>query len=424
MQKYKLDNNISFKEIVFFFILYASLILSFIFSENSTGGAIIDYYNQKNITIEFTNDFFGTLLNYDDYSSRHSPVLLILISFLEKFDLPDIYIRILYLHFCLFLPYIFYKILNEKNEFTNYRFAIVILSGLIFLSPTFRSLSIWPDSRLLGLVIFSSSIFFFLKFLNSKKYKYAILNVITCALSSYLSPNFSVFVVYFILNFILFYGLKTYEIFIIIILNIILAIPAFYYIFILDVNFINKAAAIGGLLDTNNILFVNIFNNILITLSLIFFYIIPFLFTKIIQIKEILTFKNIFIASSIFTILALNFNYDYNLSGGGIFFKASHYIFQNNYLFFIISYISILVIFPLLKENKFNFLLLLLIILNNPQYTIYHKYFDPFLLILFFSIFQFKLDISKFKINKNFFLIFFYFLGFLLISNLKFLWKI
>ena len=47
MQKYKLNNNFSYKEIVFFFVLYLSLILSFMLSENSTGGAILDYYNQK-----------------------------------------------------------------------------------------------------------------------------------------------------------------------------------------------------------------------------------------------------------------------------------------------------------------------------------------------------------------------------------------
>ena len=62
---------------------------------------------------------------------------------------------------------------------------------------------------------------------------------------------------------------------------------------------------------------------------------------------------------------------------------------------------------------------MVLIILNNPQYTIYHKYFDPFILIAFFTIFSFNLDLKKVYYKKNYLLIFAYFLVFLIISNLK-----
>ena len=34
--------------------------------------------------------------------------------------------------------------------------------------------------------------------------------------------------------------------------------------------------------------------------------------------------------------------------------------------------------------------------LSNPQLSIYHKYYDPLLIFLFFTLFEFK-------INKNFF---------------------
>ena len=102
MQKYKLINNFFNKEIVFFSFFYLSLILGFLLSENSTGGALIDYNNQKNIAINFANNFKDTLLNYDNYSTRHSPILIILLSFLEKINLPDSYIRLVHLHICLF----------------------------------------------------------------------------------------------------------------------------------------------------------------------------------------------------------------------------------------------------------------------------------------------------------------------------------
>jgi len=76
---------------------------------------------------------------------------------------------------------------------------------------------------------------------------------------------------------------------------------------------------------------------------------------------------------------------------------------------------------PFLKSEKENLFLFLLILINNPQYTIYHKYFDPFLLITFFSLFNFKISLQK-KKNKSFILIYVYFLIFLIISYLKFLW--
>ena len=123
-------------------------------------------------------------------------------------------------------------------------------------------------------------------------------------------------------------------------------------------------------------------------------------------------------------ICAINFNYNYQFSGGGIFFKLSNFLFENNLLFFFICFISILAILPLLYRKKINFLIFFLIIINNPQYTIYHKYFDPFLLITFFTIFDFKFDINKIKVFKKFIFIFFYFIFFLIISNIKFLWKI
>ena len=172
MQKYNLDINNFKKEIVFFFVLYSSLIISFILGENSTGGAIIDYNNQKLITSKFNENFLNTLVNYDNFSTRHSPVLIIFLSFLEKINLSDEIIRLIYLHICLFLPLIFYKILIEKFGIKN-RNNLILLSCLIFLSPTFRSLSVWPDSRLLGLLIFSISILYYLKFIKHKKFSYA-----------------------------------------------------------------------------------------------------------------------------------------------------------------------------------------------------------------------------------------------------------
>ena len=422
MQKYYLNNNYFKKEIVFFLFLYTSLIIGFILGENSTGGAIIDYTNQKSISKEFASDFIGTILNYDNFSSRHSPILIILLSFFEKINFSDQFIRLIHLHVCLILPIIFYRILVLKFGI-KYRNYFIILVGLLFLSPTFRTLSIWPDSRLLGLIVFSISILYYLKFVKYKKFYYLLLNTLTCALSAYFSPNFALFSIFYLANYILYYGLLSKQIIITFIINLILALPALYYIFILDVNFINKSAAIG-LTAEDNILFVNFFNNILLTFSIFSFYLIPFVIIKSIKIENLLNCKTIIISSILFLILIYNFNYDYSFSGGGIFFKISYFSFQNNFLFFFISFFSILFVIALIQKKNLNILLFLLIIFNNPQYTIYHKYFDPFTFIALFSIFIVNINIQKFKNLKNILFIYFYFLSFLILSFAKLVWNI
>ena len=80
------------------------------------------------------------------------------------------------LHLCLFLPFIFYKCLTVKFSEIDKK-ILFFLSSLIFLSPTFRSLAIWPDSRLFGLILFTLSIYYFLKFEDSKDFKFAIYNI-------------------------------------------------------------------------------------------------------------------------------------------------------------------------------------------------------------------------------------------------------
>ena len=111
-------------------------------------------------------------------------------------------------------------------------------------------------------------------------------------------------------------------------------------------------------------------------------------------------------------------------TGGGIFFKASQVSFGNNYFFFLISFISLQIVIPILLNNRYNLLLFILILLNNPQYSMYHKYFDPFLLITFFTIFSLNINLNKLQNKKFFLLVFFYFLSFLIVSNIKFIWNI
>ena len=155
-----LNNNKYLKEAIFIIFFYLTLIISFILGENSTGGAIQDYFNQKNASQGFASEFLKTLYEYDKFETRHSPVLIIFLSLFEKFNLPDTLIRLIHLHLCLFLPFVFYKCLIIKFSEIDKK-ILLFLTSLIFLSPTFRSLAIWPDSRLLGLILFTLSVYYF-----------------------------------------------------------------------------------------------------------------------------------------------------------------------------------------------------------------------------------------------------------------------
>ena len=79
-----MTNNLVFKnkeltyfKIVVFLLAYFTLYFSLYLGEDSTGGAILDYENQRNVIGEFVKDFRFALLNYDTlpYTTRHSPIL-------------------------------------------------------------------------------------------------------------------------------------------------------------------------------------------------------------------------------------------------------------------------------------------------------------------------------------------------------------
>jgi len=410
-------NSNYFFQSSFIFILYLSAILGFYLGEDSTGGAFLDYTNQKYISQNFANNFYQAFLNYDNYNTRHSPVLIILLSFFEKLNLGDTFIRLINFHFCLLLPLFFFKCLKEKFPEVNKSY-LLLFSGLIFLSPTYRTLSIWPDSRIYGLIFFTISIYFFLSFLNKKSYAYALYVTFFYSISSYFSPNFSLFSIYFFYFFVK--NLKLNELIYLVLINLALAFPAFFYIFILDINFLLKTAVPAGQINTSTIL--NFSNKILIISTIVLFHTIPFLVLKIISfdVKKIFCKKNIFIPLIlIYCILVYFFNYEFEYTGGGFFFKLSTYLFDNNILFFLISFISILYMFLFSKNNFENLILLTLLILSNPQLSIYHKYYDPLILILFLTIFNLNFNYKNLFNDKSIIIFYSYSLFFLIISLMK-----
>jgi len=272
---------------------------------------------------------------------------------------------------------------------------------------------------LLGLVFFTISIYQYLKFQKKGKFLNCIKNIIFLSLSAYISPNFSLFAVFYFLNFIIYYQKNSKTIFIIVLLNVILSFPAFFYLFFLDNNFLNNAAVLN---ENSKSIFLlgNIPNNILLISSIIFFYLIPFLIIKTFKFNPNKKFFiNIIISLAILCFCINYFDYKNEYTGGGIFFKLFYVLLDTKYIFFTVVFISLFYVFNLSNFKFDNFLLIMILILSNPQITVYHKYYDPLLLILFFSLFKIDINFKNLEKFKNKILIFFYFLIFLIISNLK-----
>ena len=108
----------------------------------------IKYINHKNISLDFSNNFSETFFNYEKYNTRHFSFNNFFVIF-EKIKLND-FLRFIHLNMSLILPIYFYKSLNLVIKNKNTAFLV----SLLFISPTFRTLATWPDSRLLGLALF------------------------------------------------------------------------------------------------------------------------------------------------------------------------------------------------------------------------------------------------------------------------------
>ena len=404
--------------IFYYFALYLSLLIGFYYGEDFAGGFKYDLQTH-NMLIEnlFNKGLIFGLLNYDIYYVPHSPIFIIYIFFLKKiFVLEEIY-RFLNLHISLLIPFFVGLSLKIKYKLKNDDIRYLLPSIFLF-SPYFRAGSIWTDDNLLAMVFISISIYFFIKYeKNTNKLNNILFCAFFLALCAYLRPIYSIFSIYFFLNF--FLNLKiSKKLIYYILLNIILAFPALYYVLILDVN---KWA-------TSYLFRENIFTILSLVSSIIIFYIFPFVIKYYNSIlKGIINFKNIFIYLVLLLLIFFFFEYDRSYSGG-ILFKFSNLIFDNNYLFFFTSSLCIMFIYILFfsrtNRNIFDLILILILFMLEMDGVVYHETYDPLIYILILLLFKnkiFEKFINKFNLN-SFLILFFFLIVFYFSAVVKTIW--
>lgn len=371
-------SNISFRnKLLIYLLFYLSIITGFILNEDGLGGAQHDYdYHLKLIS----NDNFS--IKFFIENARNSPVFYLITFKILKF-LPTEVFRLLNSLTSILISYIFYLCLNLKYSKINKNY-LFILSLLFFLSPTVRSLSIWPYPLQYALIFFILSIYFFLKAKNAEyghSIIYVYINIISLSLSAYIYPTFATFSIFYLYHFYKKYNFTLIKKFII--LNLVLATPALFFIYLYGFYFFNVPGANINFLEN-----INFANKIMIICTILSFFLIPFL-KKENFINSFKKFSFIYLILFIFSVLLIKFfNYQFtNYYGGGVFFKLSNYIFNNNILFYIIFFISLIIFYNFFSLTLGNFFIFLCLILYNLQYTIYLKYYDPlvFLIIIFLA---------------------------------------
>ena len=401
------------KKIYFYIIGSLSLILGYAIKENSAGGGLHDFNILSPHILNFSRDnHIAIKLFFSDAALIHSPFFYFVsgkITNLLK-DLDNF--RIFYLLFCLVLPYIHFKILKEK--FSSNKNIIYILSFLIFLSPYYRTSAIWTLGDNLSLIFFGLFVFFLVKGQKSLKLHHFIFSLFFLVLCSYTRYYYSTFWILYI--YIVYKNFDFKFLIQLIAISFLLAIPAFIYFeyIINNYNFLTLISDYSSF---------NVIKNIIQILSILSFYILPFIiidkenFIKFYKKKYNHIFFIFFLLVLLFSIGELNYKI---IHGGGVFFKLNNFFnLRFPIIIFLSVFFSILSIIYICKNKIIekqiqNYILFFCLIFSFPINVIYQKYFDPLYLFLFFGL----LSSDRIKIyilgNKaSILIIFSYFLFFL-----------
>ena len=175
--------------------------INWFYGENVTTGPKADFFHTWKGAMEFNDDFLFSLLNFDqiNHYTRVSPIYLLIVSTINKF-FQSVELTRFFLFFILtFCQILFYKILKKIYfpNITRNKKILFCLSCIIFISPSFRSNIIWPESAMLGLLFFLVGLYYFFKNQIKIENRNIFLNIFFVALAAYIRPSFALFSVIF-----------------------------------------------------------------------------------------------------------------------------------------------------------------------------------------------------------------------------------
>ena len=380
--------------------------------QTKTGGVVSDLVTHWNYIVFLKKDLNNLfiLTMGEDVNLINFPLHHLIFSQLNFINSINTYlVSVLIISFL--LPLILYHVL--KKHFENFdKSIILVLSSLIFILPVFQYSAIWGNNHNTALIFFSLGILYFNSFIkkNFRENTKLIFSIIFFTLACYTKQFYVFFFIFLLIHLINKISLKK---FIFILLFIILcAIPGVYFVIL------NPILLFGLKQNTTN------FNSsILVSASMILFFLIPFIIQTIINKYDHHKFKlsylfdkKIFIISIIVTLLcSLSFMYNGNI-GGGIILKLSYFLFKNPYLVIPASFFGIYFLLYFSQNTLSNYVLVVLLLTTfSSGFFIFQKYFEPMFYIIFLNFFD-KHKIVQ-SIEKNNYIIFFYFIFYYIGSN-------
>ena len=146
----------------------------------------------------------------------------------------------------------------------------------------------------------------------------------------------------------------------------------------------------------------------------------PILFYKKLNLGFNLKKDLFFLLTIFFSLIYIikNFDYNLNLSGGGIILHASNLLLDNNILLFLSYPIFMYFLIKIsIFKNYRNLILILILLMMTPQYHIFHKYYDPLVIILCFTILNLGIR-SDFFNEKKYMLFLYTFYSFYYLTHL------
>lgn len=420
---YKNIKNLFTSKLGVFLIFYLSILIGFYFDENALGGAEHDFIHHYQFSQKFNVSFFEMFNRFgdEDMGTRNSPIFWIIIALLNKI-IPIEIIRILNSLVSLLIGFCLYNCLKIKFK-NQSEITLILLTSTIFLSPTIRSLSIWPYNQIWGLLLFILSIYYFLKFKETTnkdfKFNLSLKFLFFLIMSSYIHPSFAIFILYYIFHLYDTYKFSKYS-FNLIIFCLSLSIPFFIYLF--STNVIHAFYSAEGI-DVSISQSLNLSNKIIIISTMFLFFILPIInINKTIEEIKLIKFKTLLIILFLGFINIYYFNFPYFESGGfggGFFHKLSNKLFENNFLLYFVFFISLITMLGVFANKIDNYILFIILILSNPQFTIYNKYFDPLIFVLFLTLFKFDIEKHFFEKKYKFLQLYSILILFLMMSLFK-----
>lgn len=418
-------NKIISSSLIIFAIL--SYFIGFSVDEVSmgAGGYNGDFKFVKNsIQIFDQNSIMEAILLFSESSNR-TPLIYILHKTLNPYFTDEKSFRNVVLIISSSIPLLFFFCLKERFKHAD-NLTLILLSSILFFNPFFRTSSFWGLEENYAIICALISIFFLLKISNLestknfKLYFYLLLLTLFSSLCIYFDQKFLIIPLICFVKIIFGKYLLRFKIF-----------TTFSYL-IFSIPFLFLIKLWGGIFPSNiynlgNEFYIHHLGFALTVIAFIFF---PFLLLKEKnlknQLKIFLSNKRIIISLFIiiFYLIFVFFfhsnDYLNNRNDGGGIVKKLSFIFFNDLtlreffvLFcFLISWVFIIFF---LENNYTNLLLtsyfLIIAVVTRP---FYQEYFDPIIFILVFFIYKFSFNLNL----KKIYLIYFYFLIFLIGTNI------